>query len=61
MGHPAIAEAKRLLEVEAASILGVIEHLNDGFVEVVERIGISSPPSGQDARGGGKVKGVEGR
>lgn len=40
--HPALAEAKRVLEVEAAAILGVIEHLDDTFVVVVERINASS-------------------
>jgi arabinose-5-phosphate isomerase len=34
--HPAIAEAKRVLEVEAAAIVGLIEHLDDTFVDVVE-------------------------
>ena len=36
--HPAIAEAKRVLEVEAAAILSLIEHLGDAFVQVVELI-----------------------
>src|SRR5437868_5084953 len=36
--HPAIAEAKRVLEVEAAAILGLIDHLDNSFVEVVELI-----------------------
>jgi arabinose-5-phosphate isomerase len=36
--HPAIAEAKRVLEVEAAAILGLIDHLDDAFVQVVELI-----------------------
>jgi arabinose-5-phosphate isomerase len=40
--HPALAEAKRVLEVEAAAILGIIDHLDDTFVEVVERINASS-------------------
>ncbi len=40
--HPALAEAKRVLEVEAAAILGVIGHLDDTFVDVVERINASS-------------------
>ena len=40
--HPALAEAKRVLEVEAAAILGVIRHLDDTFVDVVERINASS-------------------
>jgi arabinose-5-phosphate isomerase len=34
--HPAIAEARRVLEVEAAAILGVIEHLDRAFVDSVE-------------------------
>jgi arabinose-5-phosphate isomerase len=36
--HPAIAEAKRVLEVEAAAILGLVEHLDETFVGVVECI-----------------------
>jgi len=36
--HPAIVEAKRVLEVEAAAILGVIEHLDQHFVDAVELI-----------------------
>src|SRR5882724_7744473 len=36
--HPAIAEAKRVLEVEAAAIIGLIDHLDDTFVQVVEMI-----------------------
>src|ERR1700682_2327255 len=36
--HPAIAEAKRVLEVEAAAIVGLIDHLDNTFVEVVELI-----------------------
>jgi arabinose-5-phosphate isomerase len=36
--HPAIAEAKRVLEVEAAAILGLIDHLDSTFVDVVELI-----------------------
>src|SRR6266852_2643844 len=36
--HPAIAEAKRVLEVEAAAIVGLIDHLDDTFVDVVEPI-----------------------
>ena len=38
MVHPSLAEAKRVLEVEAAAILGLIEHLDDVFVNVVELI-----------------------
>lgn len=34
--HAAIAEAKRVLEVEAAAILGLIEHIDQVFVDVVE-------------------------
>lgn len=40
--HPAIAEAKRVLEVEAAAILGLINHLDDTFVDVVEAINAST-------------------
>ncbi len=40
--HPAITEAKRVLEVEAAAILGLINHLDDTFVDVVEAINASS-------------------
>jgi arabinose-5-phosphate isomerase len=36
--HPSIAEAKRVLEVEAAAILGLIQHLDRAFVEAVELI-----------------------
>lgn len=36
--HPAIAEAKRVLEVEAAAILGVIDHLDQHFIDAVELI-----------------------
>ena len=38
MVHPALAEAKRVLEVEAAAILGLVEHLDGTFVDVVELI-----------------------
>jgi arabinose-5-phosphate isomerase len=34
--HPALAEGRRVLEVEAAAILGVIDHLGDSFVAAVE-------------------------
>src|SRR5690349_9583167 len=34
--HPAIAEAKRVLEVEAAAILGLIDHLDHAFIDAVE-------------------------
>ncbi len=40
--HPAITEAKRVLRVEAAAILGVIDHLGDSFVAAVETIAIST-------------------
>jgi arabinose-5-phosphate isomerase len=40
--HPAIAEAKRVLEVEAAAILGLINHLDDSFIDVVELINAST-------------------
>src|SRR5256886_2221064 len=33
---PSLAEAKRVLEVEASAILGLVEHLDETFVEVVE-------------------------
>ena len=36
--HPAIAEAKRVLEVEAAAILSIVEHLDQHFVDAVELI-----------------------
>ncbi len=36
--HPSLAEAKRVLEVEAAAILGLVDHLDNAFVEVVELI-----------------------
>jgi arabinose-5-phosphate isomerase len=36
--HPAITEARRVLEVEAAAILGVIDHLDQAFVDAVERV-----------------------
>lgn len=38
MVHPSLAEAKRVLEVEAAAILGLVEHLDQTFVDVVELI-----------------------
>jgi len=40
--HPAIAEARRVLEVEAAAITGLIDHLDHTFVEVVELINACS-------------------
>lgn len=36
--HPAIVEARRVLEVEAAAIMSIIDHLDNTFVDVVERI-----------------------
>lgn len=36
--HPAIAEAQRVLEVEAAAILGLIDHLDQAFIDAVELI-----------------------
>ena len=38
--HPSLAEARRVLEVEAAAILGVIPHLGESFVGAVETIAI---------------------
>jgi arabinose-5-phosphate isomerase len=35
---PALAEARRVLEVEAAAILGLVEHLDATFVSVVDLI-----------------------
>src|ERR1700756_1544851 len=40
--HPSLAEAKRVLEVEAATILGLIDHLDTSFVDVVELINASA-------------------
>ena len=36
--HPSLAEARRVLEVESAAILGLVEHLDHSFVDVVELI-----------------------
>ncbi len=36
--HPVLSEARRVLEVEAAAILGLIDHLDSSFVDVVELI-----------------------
>lgn len=36
--HPAIREARRVIEVEAAAIAGLLEHLGSEFVEAVELI-----------------------
>ena len=38
MTHPALAEAQRVLEVEAAAILGLVQHLDQHFVDAVELI-----------------------
>lgn len=40
--HPSLAEAKRVLEVEAAAILSLIDHLDQTFVDVVELINRST-------------------
>ena len=40
--HPAIVEAQRVLEVEAAAILGLIQHLDQTFVDAVELIATST-------------------
>lgn len=40
--HPILAEARRVLEVEAAAILGLVDHLDDTFVRVVEIINASA-------------------
>ena len=36
--HPSILEARRVLEVEADAIRGLVEHLDQTFVDVVELI-----------------------
>jgi arabinose-5-phosphate isomerase len=36
--HPSIVEARRVLEVEAAAILGLVQHLDRAFVDAVELI-----------------------
>src|SRR5256885_39600 len=38
--HPSLSEAKRVLEVEAAAIGSLIDHLDHTFVEVVELINV---------------------
>ncbi|HEU4520403.1 MAG TPA: KpsF/GutQ family sugar-phosphate isomerase [Thermoanaerobaculia bacterium] len=40
--HPTLAEARRVLEVEAAAILSLIPHLGESFVAVVERMKAST-------------------
>jgi arabinose-5-phosphate isomerase len=39
--HPSIAEAKRVLEVEAAAILSLIDHVDQTFADVVELVNAS--------------------
>ncbi len=36
--HPSITEAKRVLAVESAAILGIIDHLDQSFVDAVDLI-----------------------
>jgi arabinose-5-phosphate isomerase len=36
--HPSLVEARRVLEVEAAAILGLLAHLDQTFVDVIETI-----------------------
>jgi arabinose-5-phosphate isomerase len=40
--HPSLTEARRVLEVEAAAIVGLIDHLDGVFVDVVELINSSA-------------------
>lgn len=40
--HPSLTEARRVLEVESAAILGLIENLDDAFVNAVELINASN-------------------
>jgi arabinose-5-phosphate isomerase len=40
--HPSLTEARRVIEVEAAAIAGLVDHLNEKFVEVVEVINASN-------------------
>jgi arabinose-5-phosphate isomerase len=40
--HPSLAEARRVLEVEAAAIVGLVDHLDGTFVDVVELINAST-------------------
>jgi len=42
MTHPALEEARRVLEVEAAAILGLVAHLDQAFVDAVELIATSA-------------------
>jgi len=45
--HPAIAEAKRVLEVEAAAILGLVDRLDGTFVDVIELLNALSTGRGR--------------
>jgi arabinose-5-phosphate isomerase len=36
--HPSVVEARRVLEVEAAAILDVARHLDQSFIDAIERI-----------------------
>ena len=38
LDHPSLAEARRVLEVEAAAIVGLIDHLDETFIDIVELI-----------------------
>lgn len=40
--HPSIAEAKRVLEVEAAAILGLIPNLDEAFIAATELVATSA-------------------
>jgi arabinose-5-phosphate isomerase len=40
--HPSLVEARRVLEVEAAAIVGLIDHLDGTFIDVVELISNSA-------------------
>ena len=40
--HPSLAEARRVLEVEAAAILGLIDRLDETFIRVIEVLYASS-------------------
>lgn len=42
VSHPSLAEAKRVLEVEAAAILGLVDHLDQAFIDAVEMIAAST-------------------
>jgi arabinose-5-phosphate isomerase len=51
--HPAIVEARRVLEVEAAAILGVVDHLDQSFIDAVELI--NSTTGSTTSAGAGRV------